>query len=294
MRVTASQTGPGHGQLVPELPEVETIRRQLEAKIVGDSVESVALLGSRVQRRGSTDGLQNWIPERVVGVDRVGKFLAIRMLNGSALVMHLGMSGHLRLSTGERRAMHTQCSLTLASGQVLDFVDPRTFGELIYVAAWSLDPPHADVLSHIGVDLLMDAATVLDRVSARFSQARRPVKAFIMDQRMMAGLGNMYADEALYRAGIHPEEPCARLGNEGLRSLVAGIHRVLDEAIAFGGSTFEDRGYRNLEGEGGYYPYLLVYRRQLRRCLLCYSVIERVRYQGRYSHFCPQCQRRLS
>lgn len=279
---------------MPELPEVETIRRQLESKIVGDSVEAVALLGSRVLRRGAVDGLRAWTPQKVVGVDRVGKFLAIRLADGSALVMHLGMSGHLRLSIGDSRIVHTQCSLKLASGQVLDFVDPRTFGELIYVSAWSVDPPYADELSHLGVDLLMDASTVVDRVGTRFSNARRSVKSFIMDQRMMAGLGNMYADEVLYRAGIHPEEPCTRLGSDGLRSLVAGIHRVLAEAIALGGSTFEDRGYRNLEGEGGYYPYLLVYRRQLRRCLLCYSVIERVRYQGRYSHFCPQCQRRLS
>ncbi|WP_298211136.1 DNA-formamidopyrimidine glycosylase [Ferrimicrobium sp.] len=278
---------------MPELPEVETIRRQLTAGIVGDVAKAVSLPGRRVVRRGDMESLLHWRPARVVRIDRVGKFLALCLENGSALVIHFGMSGHLRLSEGGELERHTQCVVTFASGRTLSLVDPRTFGEVFLVEAWSSRWPYSPELAGLGIDLLCDRERVVEHVRDRFGHTQRSVKAFIMDQKMMAGLGNMYADEALYRVGVHPEETCTTMGADRLDSLISSIRRVLDEAINADGSTFLDRSYRNLEGEGRYYPCLLVYQRQLRRCLLCYSVIERLRYQGRYSHFCPKCQRRL-
>lgn len=278
---------------VPELPEVETIRRQLAARIVGDVAETVVRLGPRVLRRGDAMGVARMRPERVTRVDRAGKFLAICLENGSALVVHFGMSGYLRLTCGGELGRHTQFALTLASGRTLALVDPRTFGEVFLVHEWLPQWPYAPELNGLGIDLLGDPHRVAEHVTDRFNHTQRSVKTFIMDQKVMAGLGNMYADEVLYRVGIHPEERCAPMGNDRLGSLTSAIHQVLEEAIDAEGSTFMDRSYRNLEGVGRYYPSLLVYQRQQRRCLLCYTVIERLRYQGRYSHFCPKCQRRL-
>ncbi|MEX6430748.1 MAG: bifunctional DNA-formamidopyrimidine glycosylase/DNA-(apurinic or apyrimidinic site) lyase [Ferrimicrobium sp.] len=278
---------------MPELPEVETIRRQLEPRVGGLVIESVLVTGARVLRRGNVEALRTWVPRRVTGVDRIGKFLALRLDGGAAIVVHLGMAGHLRVVPGVPSVAHTQLSLAFEGGWSLLLVDPRTFGEVFYADTWLGSPPYTQALSHLGIDLLCDPARVIDWVSPHFVRARRSVKAFIMDQKMMAGLGNMYADEALYRVGIHPDERCQRLGDPGLCVLIEGVQRVLSEAIADGGSTFADRSYRNLEGEGGYYPSLLVYQRHGRRCLLCYREIERLRFQRRYSHLCPSCQRRL-
>ena len=289
---------------MPELPEVETIRRQLERAIEGLVIESVRVDGRRVVRRGDVEVFAHWEPRRVIGVDRIGKFLVLRFEDLGAVVIHLGMSGFLRLEGASdseatrtqpvhTQPAHTQLAMTFDNGGSLLLVDPRTFGEVFWVDHWSVDPPHATMLSHLGVDLLADPQVVIDEVRPRFLLTHRGVKAFIMDQKMMAGLGNMYADEALFRVGFHPEEPCQRLGTDGLAQVVDGIGCVLREAIAHGGSTFADRSYRNLEGEGTYYPSLLVYQRQGHRCLLCYHRIERLRYQRRYSHLCPRCQRRL-
>ena len=280
---------------MPELPEVETIRRQLASVIVSKRVCEIQVLGSRVVRRRGLGDLNESLGAGVVEVLRVGKFLLVVFQDRSGLAMHLGMSGRLQFIPATQTASSSQPHLRLVvvffDGSRMEFIDPRTFGQVFRVDAIQISRPYAAGLEGLGVDLLAPTQEIVDWSVDHFSKTSRSVKSFLLDQRWIAGLGNMYVDETLFRTGVHPGARCADLGYWGLERLVTAAKRVVRESIACGGSTFRDRSYRNLEGEGSYYGNLLVYQRHGRPCLLCYHTVERVRYQGRYSHFCSRCQR---
>jgi len=274
---------------MPEVAEVETIRRQLIRWVVGREVAGVEVLGRRVLRRSDGADMERLIGATVTGVERVGKFLLARTDDGGALVMHLGMSGRLAVGTVRSDDVHVVLRLRLTEGIVLEMIDPRTFGEAFLVPSYQGSRP--DALAHLGADVLDPLDEVAAASGARALESSRWVKRLLLDQRVLAGLGNMYADEACFRARIDPRTPGRALTRDRWREVVAGAQAVASEALRVGGTTFPDRSYRNLEGEGGYFGRLAVYQRAGKPCVVCASPVARVPFDGRYTHYCPSCQR---
>lgn len=273
---------------MPELPEVETVRRDMAATVVGRRVERVEALGARTFRRyGANVGVfvQAVEGRTVSAARRHGKYLLLQ-LDGSAehLVIHLRMSGQLLLvEPAQPRALHTHAVLWLGPDAELRFVDPRTFGEL-YVAGAATDPRRS-----LGPDAL---GLALSGWRSALANSRSPVKAVLMDQRRVAGLGNIYTDEILYRARIRPLRPSRDIGRAAAARLASAAGEVLAAAIAARGSTLSDAQYRDTAGlPGDFQQQHRVYGRAGLPCLTCGRVIERVRVGGRSTHFCPRCQR---
>ncbi len=274
---------------MPELPEVETVRRQLVEAIAGRRVARLEAPGKRVARRGSLAvGAVIGLP--VTDVRRIGKFLILALGDEYGLGIHLGMSGRLLLSgAGSQLERYTTFRLLFDNKSSVSLIDPRTFGEA-WVSKLRAEPPYLDEIVGIGADLLdREEAVVAALESAAFS--RRSIKSVLLDQRVLAGLGNMYADEVLFRAGIHPETAAAAILAERAGEIVRESRVVVEQAIEAGGTTFRDRGYRDLRGDlGRNFRQLFVYQRDGLRCYLCGSRICRTRFQGRHSHWCPTCQ----
>ena len=274
---------------MPELPEVETVRRQLEAAVCGKRITSLAAPGSRVARRGRLDRSAAE-GSSVTAVLRAGKFLILALETGTALGVHLGMSGRLLLAgPGSPTEPHTTLRLLFDDGSSVALVDPRTFGEA-WISKRLEEPPYLGEIAGLGVDLLA-AEEAVAAALVRAASSRRSVKAVLLDQGVVAGLGNMYADEVLFRVGIHPETPAspvlAGLAGEIARSARA----VVEQALAARGTTFRDRGYRDLHGNlGTNLRQLFVYQRDGLPCYLCRTPVVRSRFQGRHSHWCPACQ----
>lgn len=222
----------------------------------------------------------------VVGVGRVGKFLRIELDDGQAMVAHLGMSGRWVIESEEEIA-HTHFTVRLDDGKVVEFVDPRTFG---FVAVYDQDEIADSGLSRLGPDAWEsppDADTLLSSLSGRTA----PIKALLLDQGPIAGLGNIYADEALHLSGLHPLRPGGSLTLEEARSLLSAIRHVLEKALAAGGTTLADLAYLLPDGRAGEnMSRLAVYGRDGEPCHSCGSPIEKVTVRARSSHFCPTCQ----
>lgn len=279
---------------MPELPEVETVRRDLEARVVGRRVVSVVVTGTRTVRRHSPAELCAALEGRTVSdVRRRGKYLFAHLDDGAALVVHLRMSGQLQLvpaaRTGAAATPHTHAVLHLDDGSELRFVDPRTFGELFVTR--ELDPGGLpEALRSLGVDPLTDGidAAQLGRLLA---SSRTTVKAFLLDQRRIAGIGNLYADEICFHAGVLPARRTETLRAGEVRAIGAALASVLDAAVQARGSTLRDARYRDLSGDhGSYQDHHCVYARTGEPCRRCGSTIVGCRVAGRSAHFCPTCQ----
>ncbi|MDQ3177331.1 MAG: bifunctional DNA-formamidopyrimidine glycosylase/DNA-(apurinic or apyrimidinic site) lyase [Actinomycetota bacterium] len=280
---------------MPELPEVETVRRGLAGTIVGRRVVDVVVTGARTVRRTSPeavfDGLMGTTP---IAVRRRGKYLLVMLDSGEAVMVHLRMSGQLLwLEADAARPSHTHVAVTFdgATRQTLAFVDPRTFGEVVV-----FDPERADVvlpeLARLGVDPVadpFDRATLAAIVRGR----SRLVKPLLLDQHVIAGIGNIYADEILHAAKVHPEALSSRLSGAAVTRLHSSIVRILDDAVAARGSTLVDARYVDLMGESGSYQTRhRVYGRAGLRCLTCgRGILRHLRWSGRSTVFCPVCQR---
>jgi formamidopyrimidine-DNA glycosylase len=277
------------GAAMPELPEVETVARDLAAVLPGRRITAVQL--------GKTDfisdpaALQAGVPGcRIVAVRRYGKFLLVDLLpsNGAGrsgvLLVHLGMTGQLIVQPAAAwLPPHTHAIFTLDDGRQLRYTDVRRFGRLALVSADALRAS----LGALGPDPLELSAA---EFCARLSRRRARVKAVLLDQRTLRGLGNIYADESLWRAQIHPAEQAARLGPARLKRLYRAIRHILREAIRWRGSSIAN--YRDAAGEpGGYQQRHCVYGREGEPCLRCRAKIRRVLVAGRSSHYCPRCQR---
>jgi formamidopyrimidine-DNA glycosylase len=280
---------------VPELPEVETVRRGLEARVVGRRIESVEVGRERSVRRTSAreviDGLTG---TTIVAADRRGKYLVGRLDSGDAVMFHLRMSGQLLLApVGSPRPAHTHVVLRLAGEppEELWFVDPRTFGEVVV-----FDPDHVAIevpeLAAMGVDPLADRFDVA-ALATILRGRRRQLKALLLDQHVIAGVGNIYADEILHAARLHPGRRADTLGRAEVRRLHDAIHDILTAAIGAGGSTLRDARYVDLMGAGGsYQDDHRVYGRAGERCLTCgRGIVRRAVTNGRSTHWCPVCQR---
>ncbi|MGH9128435.1 MAG: bifunctional DNA-formamidopyrimidine glycosylase/DNA-(apurinic or apyrimidinic site) lyase [Acidimicrobiales bacterium] len=288
---------------MPELPEVETLRRDLEASIVGRRIEAVAVTGARTVRRyglasGSGPGavLASGLEGRVVvGVGRRGKYLLCHLGGGDVWVVHLGMSGQLLLarSTLDVEAPHTHVRVSFFDGAELRFVDPRTFGECWVTRVGGDGGGGGDgvpELAHLGFEPL-DEALNPSRLADALARTRRALKPLLCEQRFIAGIGNIYSDEILHAARLRWDRPGSSLVHAEVCRLHASIVEILTAAIDARGSSLADSQYRDLEGQvGGYQLAHRVYAREGRPCLVCGTPIVRIRVAGRSSFFCPRCQ----
>ncbi len=272
---------------MPELPEVETTRRGLVTALPGRVVHTLVVTERRL-RRPVAPGLARRLKGRTVtGVGRRGKYLLLHLDEGG-LVVHLGMSGSLRLvSPGTPLLPHDRWTLVFTEGSALRMHDPRRFSLLRYSARPEKDP----LVRSLGPEPLETAPDELARhLRTRATGRRGPVKAFLMDGRVVAGLGNIYANEALYRAGIRPGRGAGRVRPIEWKRLTAAIRAVLEDALASGGSTLRD--YLGTDGKPGYFHLRLeVYDRDGEGCRRCGTRIRTRRLSGRSGYYCPRCQR---
>jgi formamidopyrimidine-DNA glycosylase len=270
---------------MPELPEVETIVNQLRPRLLGRRIESVWIGWERIVDRPGVEEFRHRLRgQEFSSVQRRGKFLLFTLGGGDTLLVHLRMTGRLLLqASGARQDQHTHAVLGLEDGLWLHYRDVRKFGRLYLVR------DAAEVVGGLGPEPLaadFDAAALEEQLATR----RARIKSLLLDQRVVAGVGNIYADEALFRSGIHPLRLGKDLTADESARLHGAVRAVLSEAIAHGGSTLQD--YQSAGGEPGrFQEQLQVFRRQGEPCPCCGTVLERIRVAGRSTHFCPRCQR---
>lgn len=278
---------------MPELPEVETVVRGLQTALPGRCIISVRL--------GKTDFIDDPVAlgeslpgRRIAGVERIGKFIHLQLAptvpNGSGhsdtpshLMVHLGMTGRLVVRTaGEPAPPHTHVYFELDDGRELRYTDIRRFGQMLLLR----DAKIAELRERLGEDALTISAEEFRR---RLAGRRARIKALLLDQSVLRGVGNIYADESLWRARLHPARLAAKLTSEEIDRLRQAVQRVLGEAIRLRGSSISD--FVDSDGQpGGYQKWHRVYAREERPCYRCRAIIRRVIVAGRSSHFCPRCQ----
>ena len=291
---------------MPELPEVETIARGLAKRVTGEVIESV-WLGQKKEPLKSPAAQIALVLEqsRIAEVRRMGKHIVFDLDRAARApsplksqskrnntgpraaqqakaqwIVHLGMTGRLQVCDPElETAKHTHAVLKLSSGRELRFVDPRRFGRLSVSASGDFDATGAEPLE---VDL--------DRFVGLFRGRKTPIKSALLNQKLLRGVGNIYADESLFRAGIRPRRRATSITQEQLGKLYMSIQEVLKEAIALGGSSVSD--YVNADGEEGFFQLQhRVYGREGEPCLVCKKPVKRIVIAGRSSHYCPKCQK---
>jgi formamidopyrimidine-DNA glycosylase len=276
---------------MPELPEVELTRRHLDDAMKGRRLAQVSTTHPRTARHNA--GGPKEVDERLEGrtvlvVGRKGKFLAAPLDDGQTLIAHLGMSGRFSIGDpADEEPRHTHFRATLDDGVEVRFIDPRTFG---FVAVVSPDEIVGSGFSRVGADAWETPPTAEDLAGA---MARRtaPVKALLLDQVIVSGLGNIYADEALHLAAIHPLRPGGELTEADLQRLLGAIQVVLGDALENGGTSLDDLAYLLPDGRAGEnLDQLRVYGRTGLPCPECGTPVEKVVIRGRSSHFCPVCQ----
>ena len=275
---------------MPELPEVEVVRRGLAQHVVGRRIDAVEVLHPRPVRRhlpGPADFAASTTGRVVTGVSRRGKYLWLPLDDTDALLAHLGMSGQFLVQpAGAPDERHLRVRLVLDGDRELRFVDQRMFGGLLVSAAGAVLPPE---IAHIARDPLDDAfddAAFVRRVRAKASG----IKRVLLDQTVVSGVGNIYADEALWRAGLHGDRRGEQLSARQVRDVLARVREVMGAALAQGGTSF-DALYVNVNGESGYFDRSLeAYGQEGRPCSRCGTAIRRVPFANRSSYFCPRCQ----
>ena len=280
---------------MPELPEVEVVRAGLERHVVDSTIESVEVLHPRPVRRdhrGSTGFVAALVGHRIVAVRRRGKYFWLPLASGDALLGHLGMSGQMLLhapGASDERHLRVRFTLRTPAGTALEmrFVDQRMFGGLV-VSAGGADLPTE--IAHIARDPI-DPDFDDDEFVRRARRRTSAIKRLLLDQGLISGVGNIYADEALWRARLHGERPGDRLTGPVLRGLLGHVRDVMGEALAQGGTSF-DALYVNVNGESGYFDRSLdAYGQEGEPCRRCGAPIRRVAFMNRSSYFCPRCQR---
>jgi formamidopyrimidine-DNA glycosylase len=293
---------------MPELPEVETLRRDLEKEVIGKRIKTVEVSGARAVRRhkDAADFVARLEGQKIAGVTRKGKYLVIALepagtpaaaaaaaaaagaeKQADVLVIHLGMSGQLlrAKSAKEVLAKHTHVVITFSQGGQLRFVDPRTFGEMFVTAADEVEKAVPE-LAHLGFDPIEDVMS-WNRFSDLLHAKRTKLKPLLMDQQFLAGIGNIYADEILWGAGLRYDRASDSLSSQEVRRLYRSIVETLQEAIKHRGSSLADEQYRDLFGEvGDFQSQHKVYDREGQPCRRCRSPIARVKLSGRSTYLC--------
>jgi formamidopyrimidine-DNA glycosylase len=275
---------------MPELPEVESTRRFLAPVIVGHTIRSADVRRDRMVRRHERPGdfADRVVGRRIESLDRRGKFLLARLSGDITWVTHLGMSGRIVVAEpGEAEAPHTNVVVRIDGPVEVRLVDPRTFG---FVAAWTADELALVFEGRIGRDALGDlpnSSTLEQALAGRTS----PIKALLLDQRIISGLGNIYVDEVLHRAAIRPDRPGGSLGRLEVRALRRAIRPVLEAGIRHGGTSLGDLAYLLPDGRAGdYMQRLAAYGREGEPCRRCGGIIERSIIRDRSSFWCAACQ----
>ena len=276
---------------MPELPEVEIVRRDLEKEIVGRKIKDVTVKLPRVVRRHRTRGefIEPLIGAKVTKVDRRGKYLIISLEPENALVMHLGMSGRVEKATGRKAVeKHTHVIIKFTTGGEIRFIDMRQFGEMFVSHPDELEG--VKELSHLAIDPLADPFTW--QVFSDITSGRQmKLKSLLMDQKFISGIGNIYSDEILWAAGLRRDRTSDSLTSQEMRRLYRAVQEVLQDGIRHGGVTLDDMTYRNLYGKPGeFQEHLKVYGREGQPCRRCRSSVVRSRWGNRSSYSCEQCQ----
>ena len=275
---------------MPELPEVETVRRGLAHFLTGYTFRSGQGLHPRVLKPASIAPLSAVTGARIKSVNRRGKFLWFELDRDIALVAHLGMSGQFLVARKDRPAPgHVRARFALKRGlksHELVFSDQRTFGWLSVEELTDGIPQSA---LHIAVDPF-DPAFKRDAVISKMKSRKAAIKSIILNQEIMSGVGNIYADESLWRAKIHPEIPASELSVKKIGALVDAATQVMSEAVEVGGTSF-DAMYINVNGVSGFFETsLAAYGQEGQPCPRCGRQIRRIAFGNRSSHFCPKCQ----
>jgi formamidopyrimidine-DNA glycosylase len=279
---------------MPELPEVETIARGLAQNLTGDVIESV-WLGNKPEplKSPAREIVRTLEQARIADVRRVGKHIVVDLSRGSSRqpavasrqgkqaqwIVHLGMTGRLLIARPEHELpKHTHAILRLRSGRELRFVDPRRFGRLAVVRQ-SFQAPGSEPLN-VGFEWFVGL----------FRGRKTRIKNALLNQSLLSGIGNIYADESLFRAGVRPRRRAASLTRAELQRLYGAVQEVLNEAIAAGGSSVSD--YVDSNGDAGFFQFQhRVYGREGEPCLVCRTPIKRIVIAGRSAHYCPKCQK---
>jgi len=299
---------------MPELPEVETVRASLARDLIGKKIKAVTVSNGRVVRRhkSAKDFRVMLEGHSIKSAQRLGKNLVFALDNGTHLVVHLGMSGQLLRAKGPKdpKPKHTHVVFTFVQGGELRYVDPRTFGEL-YVSTPPGEGQEVEVskfarlsiggdglalrraipeLAHLGVDPFEDQIG-WDRFAAILRSRSTDLKAVLTDQDIIAGIGNIYADEILFAAGLRFDRESESLSTIEIRRLHRAIAEILTEAIKYGGSTLSDEQFVDPDGVAGtYQQFHQVYNREGLACYQCRQPIVRETVRGRSTYYCAKCQ----
>jgi formamidopyrimidine-DNA glycosylase len=277
---------------MPELPEVETIRRELERDIVGKRIKTVEVTNNRSIRRHGTrkqftarlDGA------KITNVQRKGKYLIVKLDTEDLLVIHLGMSGQLlRVPNKEPMAKHTHVVITFTQAGQLRFLDSHTFGELFVTTPDELTTEVPE-LGELGIDPVEEPMSWVTFGHLLHDHPMK-LKAFLTDQKILAGIGNVYSDEILFEAGLRWERQSDSLSQQEVRRLYRAISETLQGAVKYRGSSLADEGYVDLFGKPGeYQDHHQVYGREGESCNRCRRPIHRARYSNRSTFYCDACQ----
>ncbi len=280
---------------MPELPEVEVVRRGLQAHVVGRTITAVRVHHPRAVRRheaGPADLTARLLDARITGTDRRGKYLWLLLDEGDcALLVHLGMSGQMLLGTVPN-AGHLRIAAVLDDGTTLSFVDQRTFGGWLLAEMVTVDGSVVPApVAHLARDPL-DPRFDIDAVVSVLRRKHSEIKRQLLDQTVVSGIGNIYADEALWRAKVNGARVADTLTRRQLASVLEAAAEVMRDALAQGGTSF-DSLYVNVNGQSGYFDRSLnVYGREDEPCRRCGAVIRREKFMNRSSYYCPRCQPR--
>jgi formamidopyrimidine-DNA glycosylase len=277
---------------MPELPEVETVRRGLQHLVTGYKISQAQQLHPRALKSESIAPLESLQGAKITGTNRRGKFMWLTLNRPYVLVAHLGMSGQFLIHQKDRpKATHVRAQFTLSKPlrtQELVFNDQRTFGWLSVEETTNNIPASAQHIAPDPFDPLFNKATAINNYRKRNIK----IKTALLNQEIMSGVGNIYADETLWRAKIHPEISTADLSAKKISSVIDFATEVMQEAINQGGTSFDDL-YINVNGESGFFEQsLAAYGQEDEPCPRCGTPIKRITFGQRSSHFCPRCQRR--
>lgn len=276
---------------MPELPEVEVVRRGLAQHVVGRRITDVTVLDPRSVRRhlaGPHDFTARLTGRTVVDARRRGKYLWLAVDEGDAVLCHLGMSGQFRLGDADTEApRHLRIALDLDDGVRVFFADQRIFGGMAFSEDGAELPPEIEHIARDPLDPEFDAAGFTTRLRTR----QTGIKRALLDQTLISGIGNIYADEALWRARLHGARPTDALSRAQVRTVLGAAAEVMDAALAAGGTSF-DALYVNVNGASGYFDRsLAVYGQADRPCPRCGTPVRREPFMNRSSYSCPRCQR---
>jgi formamidopyrimidine-DNA glycosylase len=283
---------------MPELPEVETLRRQLEKEVIKKTVADLEAKSSRVLKRLRPQSLSKELLKKTIEqVTRKGKYIIIGFNNSLCLAIHLGMSGQIlytpkkstrgKNNPPEEKIPHLYLTMRFTDGSALRYVDPRTFGQILLLK----DLAELQELTELGFDPLEAAIPWVEFASYLVNQ-KSSLKAILTNQSFIAGIGNIYADEILFAAGLRPDRDPKSLSTQEIRRLYRSIGEVLTEAVKHRGSTLADKSYVDIYGNyGEYQQYHNVYAREAMSCKRCRGTVQKIKYQGRSTYFCPLCQR---